>query len=628
MSNVWERHFTPDGIDYYFNTETEQTVWNQPEDYVSSSEEEYDIYDGEDSEEEIVSGDDDQESVVKEHNIYDKEDSEEGLVSEDKEPESVVKEELDVEDVEDVEDDTVEQEHESRASPSGDAATTTKAKEGDEEKEQKRPDDELDPEVELLEAQMKEAELRAQSRQRAVESAELDARSELEAEARSRAESEEAVEKKERNNVDGWKNEADFADGFLGELQMWGLFDKPQLSEEGISIDQEKAQLVKKYLEDGTGSDDEWIQCFRANNYAITEYMLLLVDVVEDAVLVLAHAGNLYPYLWSDYVTSDRRLWALVANTVTAAQKVVSNFKDEKQARISRKNYIGYDERDTDTYGANNVEAEEDLDSSALKEKEDSEQQTIAANLLMMFHAYTEDIPFLKAALRSPTPQTIFLADLNVKHENLLALASSDGKTSTIPKLLKALCVFLLVRNIHYTEEAYLVSIRVMSCINHQFVHDLEQQSTEMASIIAHTEINDAEAVGISEGLMHLLNGVGYPSHTEPETLPVVRLCADLIMASTDGYFYSNDLTVMADVVVRELQNIPPVGEDEDESARNEELRVYYIQLAGALLNRQLLEGHKEVSVRNALALLCEESKGREECAWSSDMAAAVLEAY
>ena len=52
------------------------------------------------------------------------------------------------------------------------------------------------------------------------------------------------------------------------------------------------------------------------------------------------------------------------------------------------------------------------------------------------------------------------------------------------------------------------------------------------------------------------------------------------------------------------------------------------LQLAGAVLNRQLLEGHKEISVRNALALLCEESKGREECAWSSDMAAAVLEAY
>ena len=286
----------------YFNTETEQTVWNQPEDYVSSSEEEYDIYDGEDSEEEIVSGDDDQ-SVVKEHNIYDKEDSEEGLVSEDKEPESVVKEELDVEDVED---DTVEQEHESRASPSGDAATTTKAKE-----DEKRNKDRMMNSTQggAIETQMKEAELRAQSRQRAVKARNLTPglnwrRSEIEGRIRR------AVEKKERNNVNGWKNEADFADGFLGELQMWGLFDKPQLSEEGISIDQEKAQLVKKYLEDDAGSDDEWIQCFRANNYAITEYMLLLVDVVEDAVLVGTRRQPIpiYGQIMSP-VTGDYGLW-------------------------------------------------------------------------------------------------------------------------------------------------------------------------------------------------------------------------------------------------------------------------------------------------------------------------------
>lgn len=616
MSSAWERHFTPDGIDYYFNTETEQTVWNEPEDYVSSGGEEYDIYDGEESEEELGSDSGDEERAV------------------DEPPKVAEEEEMDMGD------ESVEEDDESRTSSSGDAA----AAEEDEEEEQEKgegegeqegdeaeikdaPEEQLDPEVEMIETQMKEAEIRAQQRQRAVESAELDAKSELEVEARSRAETEETVETKDGNEGDKWKNEADFTDGFLGELQMWGLFDKPRLSEEGISIDKEKAQLVKKHLEEGTGSDDDWISCFKANNFAITEYMLLLVDVVEDAVLVLAHAGNLYPYLWSDFVISHKRLQALVTSTVTAAQKVVSNFKEEREVRISRKNYIGYDERDTDTYGANNVESEKDVDIEALKEKEDREQQTIAANLLMMFHAYTEDIPFLKTTLRSPTPQVIFLEDLNVHHENLLALASSDGKTSTIPKLLKALCVFLLVRNIHYTEEAYLVSIRVMSCINHQFVHDLEQQSTEMASIIANTEIDDAEAVGISEGLMHLLNGVGYPSHTEPETLPVVRLCADLIMASTDGYFYTNDLTVMSDVLVRELQNIPPAGDDEDDTERNEELRVYYIQLAGALLNRQLLEGHKEVGVRDALTLLCEELKGADN-EWSSDMAAAILEAY
>lgn len=593
----WTRHFSDDGIDYYHNSLTNETVWDTPEDYVSSgenSEEEYDTEMEEGSE-----GEEDESAGV-----------DEDAIDGEAETKAVQRKENELDDGRD------EKEKEGDLDEEDESA----GEDGEEE--------EVDPEAELIETQMREAEIRAQQRQRAVEHAEADARSELEAEtkARTRTATEETVESKEGDEE--WRSEVDFTDGFLGELQMWGLFDKPALSDEGLAIDREKAQLMKKHLEEGTGTDDDWVNCFQANNFAVVEYMLLLVDVVEDSVLVLAHAGNLYPYLWADFVTSHKRLVALVSSTIVGAQKVSSCFMEEREVKMDRKNYIGYDERDDEAYGAYNVNKDADEDAESLKQKEDREQQTIAANLFMVFHAYTEDIPFLKATLRSPTPKVIFLEDLKVKNDNLATLASSDGNTSTIPKLLKAICVFLLVRNIHYTEEAYLTSIRVMACLNHQFVHDLEQQSTEMASILSHTQINDAEAVGISEGIMHLLNGVGYPSHTEPETFPVVRLCADLIMASTDGYFYSNDLAVMADVVIRELQNIPPIGEDAEETSKHEELRVYYIHLAGALLNRQLLDGSKDGTVRDTLTYLHEEGAERPESEWSSDVAAAILEAY
>lgn len=59
---------------------------------------------------------------------------------------------------------------------------------------------------------------------------------------------------------------------------------------------------------------------------------------------------------------------------------------------------------------------------------------------------------------------------------------------------------------------------------------------------------------------MHAANEVGYPNHTSPEAAPVLRLCASLVCEpGHGGFFYTNDVRVLIDVIVRELTNLPAI---------------------------------------------------------------------
>jgi hypothetical protein len=51
----------------------------------------------------------------------------------------------------------------------------------------------------------------------------------------------------------------------------------------------------------------------------------------------------------------------------------------------------------------------------------------------------------------------------------------------------------------------------------------------------------------VSEGLLHLLNDIGYPNQKLPETLPTLQLCYDLITTPEyEGFFYVNDIKVLS----------------------------------------------------------------------------------
>ena len=407
---------------------------------------------------------------------------------------------------------------------------------------------------------------------------------------------------------DGWRNEAEYDSGLLGELQEWGLFDKPELH--GNEVDKEKVQLVKARIEEGAGTDQEWMECFQANNFAIVEY-LLLQGPKEEAVTVLAHAGNLYPQMWADFIVSERRLRDVLKATVTAIERVRRCFLTETEVVITYKHYVGYDKRDSVSYGAA-VEEEEDGDEVQVEDNDQEERQAVMVHLFMVFHFFVCEVPFLKARVsQGQGSSRTSLAQLGVTDKDLADLVGA--KNSTDDAVLKAVAQYLVVHNKFFSEDVYLLSIKVLAGLNRQFVVD-DDSSTEVAALLVaqQAELDEERCVGLSEGIMHTLNEVLYPAHFSVETLPVIRMCKDLVQAAGTGFFYSNDVDVITDIILRELRNLPPTGDDERATLALDELRVHYTHFAGAILAAHVAEDEKEEALVEILAHI--RSVGSEWC--------------
>ena len=125
------------------------------------------------------------------------------------------------------------------------------------------------------------------------------------------------------------------------------------------------------------------------------------------------------------------------------------------------------------------------------------------------------------------------------------------------------------------SEDSYLGILKLVACINFssedpqplmQTIFDLEVESEDSPI-----------AINISEGLMHLLNEVGYPHHESPEALSYLRMSCDLIaFPNSKPYFYLNDAKILLDLIIRELGNV---------SDSCLELREWYLSLLMALIN-------------------------------------------
>ena len=103
-----------------------------------------------------------------------------------------------------------------------------------------------------------------------------------------------------------------------------------------------------------------------------------------------------------------------------------------------------------------------------------------------------------------------------------------------------------------------------------------------------------------------------YPAHSCLEALPVIRLCKDLVQAAGTGFFYRNDADIIADIIIRELHNLPLEGHDERETLLLDELRVNYMHFAGAVLAAHIAGEDKEEALGEMLSYIRE--AGSEWC--------------
>lgn len=134
------------------------------------------------------------------------------------------------------------------------------------------------------------------------------------------------------------------------------------------------------------GSDVEWIMALRSHGYALVEYLLFCLHPSvhnnhrNAAAEALAFAGNIYPKLFKDFVSSrddavetllftanmallqigDRPInspiLAHVEMLTPSADKLVSTPKEDHSLVVANEVYAGFDERDIDTY---NLEGDE-----------------------------------------------------------------------------------------------------------------------------------------------------------------------------------------------------------------------------------------------------------------------------
>jgi hypothetical protein len=130
---------------------------------------------------------------------------------------------------------------------------------------------------------------------------------------------------------------------------------------------------------------------------------------------------------------------------------------------------------------------------------------------------------------------------------------------------------------------------------------------------------------------MHILNDIGFPSHQVPEALPLLRFCTDLAnLVDSDGFFYSNDVRVIIDMIIRELYNLPFTCDTETELHGLEELRVQYIKFARALIAHEAWKSYNCAELRGALCFVVSETNncaewGSELLCWSRETAEEVL---
>jgi hypothetical protein len=141
--------------------------------------------------------------------------------------------------------------------------------------------------------------------------------------------------------------------------------------------------------------------------------------------------------------------------------------------------------------------------------------------------------------------------------------AEGDDPTDIFLEHLKA----LLLCSHKLKEDSYLILIKVVAAVNWQVPEKDLVGSTEIADLCAELQFQDISVsdVNVSEGLMHLLNDIGYPEHKQPEALPCLQLCYDLIMsAGYEGFFYQNDVRILIDMVIREITNLPATKAKEE----------------------------------------------------------------
>mmetsp|Transcript_52998 Transcript_52998/g.104586 ORF Transcript_52998/g.104586 Transcript_52998/m.104586 type:complete len:255 (+) Transcript_52998:94-858(+) len=233
------------------------------------------------------------------------------------------------------------------------------------------------------------------------------------------------------------------------------------------------------------------------------------------------------------------------------------------------------------------------------------------------------------------------------------------------------------------SDDAHSQCVKVFVLINSQIPRIQQADTNEVAETFAKMDSGEA-GDNISQDLLHLLNEVGYPNIHGAETIPAVRIFRDVLNVeplevqdnivkwqSEDGmvqnslcsdnphhargHFYTNDVKVLVDIIIRELRNIPHntsgliatrlelVGchrrsgcarnsgstADQIASVLHGQIRYVYLELLDAVVSKSTWSSLGECYMKDTLRELLEDIlTKREGDEKSHDFALGLLEKY
>jgi len=370
----------------------------------------------------------------------------------------------------------------------------------------------------------------------------------------------------------------DEGEELLSELNRIMLFDPPTKREKRLllsgvwnRVSCRKLEVLQFCLETA-GTEEEWTIAFHAQDGILMSYLLLFMHesvhplLRDGAARCLAYGTMAHPKLWRDYCQLSNSADHMVAVMGSAVGRIKTLVAMPPDARPNVP-YAGFDERDIKDFNMEHMEeydaVENEERGSCYMEGSTDSATTVAIWLLMLFQMFRVPTRLLGDEFRARRAQ-VQNVDSSGTQPQCTAHPTTDKFLSMLAEL--------LFSSDHMKEDSYLLCIKTVAAVNWHLPAQINAGSTEVAELCASLQFeDDSSNINVSEGLMHLLNDIGYPEHDVPEALPCLKLCCDLISApGYEGFFYVNDIKVLVEMIIREISNLPD-GQSDSQSDSSED---------------------------------------------------------
>jgi hypothetical protein len=337
----------------------------------------------------------------------------------------------------------------------------------------------------------------------------------------------------------------------------------------------------------------------------------------------LVFIGNIDNQIWNDFCYNIRNVEIILSlcyfsiqiiNKLMIKSSEISKTREENSLNGP---YAGFDERDISSFNLDDEMYTDFIENNKkFKEEEEQIQSSILIwffflqHLLAVQNNVISDIITNKYRSKEVINNEIIdeykskldlhyllyhqLTD-NGKEDR--ALYKAPNNEEIIIYCLMKISEDLLKLSCTCSEIEYLEIIKIISMINIHFPCN-ENKTTELSQLCFKLQYED-KLCNVSEGLLHIINEVGYPNHSNPESLSSLKLCNNLlnVVSEDNGFFYTNDIKILFDVIIRELLNIPF---DENYSGENvifDNIRCVYLQILIILFNVENWKDNEELKL-------------------------------